>query len=77
VDKDNYVNFFKLYFEKLSKEHPRWTATQITSVIKLLWRKRKNQTKAKKIQKLQTIGLGKGIITGYRFYRRQRRLNAA
>ena len=44
-----YVSFFKSYFDRLSKEHPNWSARQITSIIKLLWRKRKqNQTKGAK-----------------------------
>jgi hypothetical protein len=44
-----YISFFKSYFDRLSKEHPNWSARQITSIIKLLWKKRKqNQTKASK-----------------------------
>lgn len=35
-----YLKFFKFYYEKLSKEHTRWTANQITTIIKLLWKKK-------------------------------------
>ncbi len=38
--KTDYLKFFKFYYEKLSKEHPRWLASQITTIIKLLWKKK-------------------------------------
>jgi len=69
-DKDNYIEFFKLYFEKLSKEHRKWTATQISSVIRLMWKKRKNQMKTKRIQKKEKEGRTKRIISGRRYFRR-------
>jgi hypothetical protein len=49
-----YASFFKKYFDSLSKEHPSWSARQITSIIKLLWRKRKlNQTKGAKPMRMR------------------------
>jgi len=46
---EEYISFFKSYFDRLSKEHPNWSARQITSIIKLLWKKRKqNHTKTSK-----------------------------
>jgi hypothetical protein len=35
-----YLKFFKFYYEKLSAEHKRWTANQISTIIKLLWKKK-------------------------------------
>lgn len=35
-----YLKFFKFYYEKLSSEHKRWTANQISTIIKLLWKKK-------------------------------------
>lgn len=40
--KSEYLSFFQHYFKKLHDEHPRWNPRQITTVIKLLWRKRKS-----------------------------------
>lgn len=46
---EEYISFFKTYFDRLSKEHRSWSASQITSIIKLLWKKRKqNQSKTSK-----------------------------
>ena len=39
---NDYINFFKNYFQHLTKEHPKWSAKQITSIVKLLWKKRKS-----------------------------------
>lgn len=44
--KTEYLKFFKFYYEKLSKEHPRWTANQISTIIKLLWKKKQNTDKS-------------------------------
>lgn len=35
-----YLKFFKFYYDKLTKEHPRWSANQISTIIKLLWKKK-------------------------------------
>jgi hypothetical protein len=35
-----YLKFFKFYYEKLSLEHKRWNANQISTIIKLLWKKK-------------------------------------
>jgi hypothetical protein len=41
INNTEYISFFKSYFDRLSKEHPKWSAHQITSIIRLLWMKRK------------------------------------
>ncbi len=35
-----YLKFFKFYYDKLTSEHPRWSANQISTIIKLLWKKK-------------------------------------
>ena len=51
--KSDYINFFKHYFPRLAKEHPKWHSKQITCVIKLLWKKKKASTiSSRKITKL-------------------------
>jgi hypothetical protein len=34
------LKFFKFYYDKLSGEHTRWSSNQITTIIKLLWKKK-------------------------------------
>jgi len=34
------LKFFKFYYDKLSTEHARWSSNQITTIIKLLWKKK-------------------------------------
>jgi hypothetical protein len=41
-----YLKFFKFYFDKLSFEHRRWSANQISTIIKLLWKKKLATDKA-------------------------------
>mgnify|MGYP000850320143 CR=1 FL=1 len=38
--KTEYLKFFKFYYDKLSGEHTRWSSSQITTIIKLLWKKK-------------------------------------
>lgn len=37
-----YLKFFKFYYEKTKTEHPNWTPSQITKIVSLLWKKKKN-----------------------------------
>lgn len=48
-----YLKFFKFYYEKLSAEHKRWTANQISTIIKLLWKKKltTDKTASKKTER--------------------------
>ena len=41
-----YLKFFKFYYDKLSVEHRRWSASQISTIIKLLWKKKLATDKA-------------------------------
>lgn len=40
--KSEYLSFFKYHFQKLKSEHSRWTNPQLTSVVRLLWKKKKS-----------------------------------
>lgn len=40
------MKFFKFYYDKLTVEHPRWSANQISTIIKLLWKKKLTTDKA-------------------------------
>ena len=68
----DYITFFKTYYRNLGKEHPRWTTQQISSVIKLLWKKRKNQGKSlKKNGRLRTSK----PLSGRRYFRKVKNLD--
>jgi hypothetical protein len=48
IKKENeYIKFYKFYFEKYSKDHPRWTTNQKTDIISLMWKKKKITNKGK------------------------------
>jgi len=60
-----------LSYARISAEHPRWQPNQISAIIKLLWRKRKSQSKtilsqSKKDGKKRTLK----VISGRRFFRK-------
>lgn len=40
--------FFQYYYKKLHEEHKTWNPRQITTIIKLLWKKKKLQKKTGK-----------------------------
>ncbi len=69
----DYIAFFKTYYRNLAKQHPRWTTQQISSVIKLLWKKRKNQGKSlrKNNGKLRTSK----PLSGRRYFRKVKNLD--
>ena len=68
-DKKNvaYIQFFKYYYERLSAEHPRWSSNQVTTIIRLLWKKRSRSSKRgpKKVRK-ET----EKVLSGWQYYRR-------
>lgn len=70
--RSEYLSFFKHYFNKLSQEHKRWNARQLTHVIKLLWRKRKIVEKGSKTRSMRLTK----PISGFRTYRKTMSLNA-
>ena len=61
--KEEYLTFYKYYYERLGAEHPRWTKNQIATIIKLLWRKRN------KTSRRDTSRIRKGL-SGYQLFRR-------
>jgi hypothetical protein len=52
--RNEYIKFFKFYYERLTVEHPRWSANQITTIIKLLWKKKLTQEKGRSKDSLRT-----------------------
>lgn len=43
-NQSDYISFFKYHFDKLTREHRRWTSSQISSVVRLLWKKKKQDS---------------------------------
>lgn len=69
----DYISFFKHHYRKLSNEHTRWTTSQITKVVKLLWKKSKStKTLRRKDGRLRTSK----PISGRRYFRKTKGLDA-
>jgi hypothetical protein len=56
-----YLKFFKFYYDKLTVEHPRWSASQISTIIKLLWKKKLTTDKTSARSSLRTPRAGRRI----------------
>lgn len=65
-----YLQFYKYYHERLSAEHPRWTSTQITTIIKLLWKKRAKQARKRELRRRIGKKGGEKVISGWQYYRK-------
>lgn len=46
-----YVKFYKHYYDKYHAEHPSWTPGQITTIVSLLWKKKKSHEKSTPLSK--------------------------
>lgn len=59
-----YTQFFRFYFERLTKEHPKWTPNQKTVIIRLLWKKRQLQKKkeASRLKKDSRLGVRNRVL---------------
>ena len=64
-----YLKFFKFYYEKLSSEHKRWNANQISTIIKLLWKK-KLATDKKASRSIRAPPVSKRRVSGRMAFRR-------
>lgn len=71
AQRKDYLEFFKYYYNRLSGEHPRWSNAQTTSIIKLLWKKRNINLKAKKPQ-LSIRNLILRPLSGRVMYRKEK-----
>lgn len=71
--KQDYVSFYKKMTTFLSHEHPRWTQAQISSIVRLEWRKKKSS--AKKIAK-KALRKSHKVVSGYQFFRRHRKFSS-
>jgi hypothetical protein len=71
-----YITFYKYYYAKLMHEHSKWTPAQIIQIIKLEWKKRRQQAKSRKIKKvtLQTARRQK-IVSGKVFFGKSKLLD--
>jgi len=67
----DYITFFKRKHSELSREHPRWNAAQISSIIKLEWKRFKEQSK----QYIKRVGRRRPtrLVSGYKYFRNVRR----
>jgi hypothetical protein len=71
---EDYLNFYKIRYNRLRALHSRWTPKQISSIIKLEWKKEKVNNYKKTRRTVGRLGprrVGK-ILSGYRFYRKYR-----
>jgi len=77
TNNNEYIAFFKHYYAVYSKQHPNWQAKQITLIIKLLWRKRKNQSKKNISLKTKTTNSQrkKKILSGRNYFRKLKGLS--
>lgn len=68
----DYISFYREHYDKLHRQHPRWTPIQISSIIKLEWKKDKsNRRKGEDGTSRRKVRRAKNI-TGYLFFRRHR-----
>lgn len=42
---NDYLKFYKFYYDKNKSNHPSWTPRQITTIVSLLWKKKKAHDK--------------------------------
>jgi hypothetical protein len=76
VGRNDYLTFYKFYYDKYHKEHKGWTSSQLTKVISMLWHKRKMQFKKASIAKKScTQPLRARNIDGKRLFKKQNHLN--
>jgi hypothetical protein len=71
----DYIAFYKARYTQLHAKHDRWTPKQISTIIKLEWKKEKLAKKAKRSSK-QPVEKKIVKCTGYRYYRKYRSLDA-
>lgn len=72
----DYVTFFRHYFDKYRREHPRWTPSQVSKIITLLWRKNKLNMKSKfKKGKLERSSKIRKLLSGKTAFKKLKKLN--
>ena len=69
-----YVTFFKYHFDKLAREHHRWTPAQISSVVRLLWQKKK-RTNSLSLKKTRSNRMTRPI-TGRKFFLNKKKMES-
>jgi hypothetical protein len=62
---ENYIAFYKFCYDKLSREHKRWSSSQVAAVVRLIWKKRKAHRKQRELIKKATAHkIIKKTVTG-------------
>lgn len=74
VGRNDYLTFYKYYYDKYHREHKNWTSSQLTKVISMLWHKRKMQFKKATIVKKSTPTAKAKHIDGKRLFKKRNRL---
>ena len=75
--RNDYIAFYKYYYDKYQKEHPTWNSKQLSKVISLLWQKRKKQYKKVICPKKENSVKIKRIVNGRKIFRRIRKNQTA
>lgn len=71
---EEYIAFYRHYYQRTAQEHPKWQPLQISTIIKLLWKKKK---RSEKISHSAKGGLKRKlkVLSGRRYYRKVRGLD--
>jgi hypothetical protein len=73
--KKDYITFYREKYNRLHSQHPRWTPKQISSIIKLEWKKDKQTgQKVKRVPGRAAARMLKKALSGYCYYRKYRGL---
>ena len=59
----HYIVFYKHHYRKLAREHPRWSATKVSQIIKLLWLRRQRVLKKSQSKKIAKVPKQRPIKT--------------
>lgn len=64
----SYISFYNYHYSRLLKEHQGWKASQITQIIKLLWKRRLRLMKKMETIKEKKIKIIRRNMTGRKFF---------
>lgn len=67
-----YISFYKQNFDELRIKHPNWSATELTKIVGLMWRRQKQSSMttkrtAEKMEKARPVRRMSGRMTFKRF----------
>lgn len=64
----SYISFYNYHYSRLLKEHQGWKASQITQIIKLLWKRRIRLVKKMETIKQKKVKIIRRNMTGRKFF---------